>query len=296
VRQIRNRVLRYLRRTGRLTDGDAAPQDDDPSLFDTVRAAAIQGKTALGPNTGRIDPRISQDAQAATDFTRGRLCADIDGFSLHAAVRVGECNRERLERLCRYAVRPPIVHERMSLTTSGRVLYEFKRPWRDGSTHVVLDPLTLLERLAALIPAPRKKLLTHHGVFAPAFLLRDSVVPPPPVDEDAVPAEPPREQREPPHACAHPPTSPSSPPLTPALTAGKQRPKPRPRFPWADLLRRVYLLDVLTCPNCKGGRRLLAFITDPAAISKILAHLGLPTEPPSVAPARPPPAQALPLG
>jgi hypothetical protein len=33
----------------------------------------------------------------------------------------------------------------------------------------------------------------------------------------------------------------------------------------------------------------LTFLTDPAVVRRILAHLGLPTEPPPVAPARPPP-------
>ncbi|MEZ5963816.1 MAG: ATP-dependent helicase HrpA [Planctomycetota bacterium] len=63
----------------------------------------------------------------------------------------------------------------------------------------------------------------------------------------------------------------------------------------ADLLRRTYLVDVLTCPICKGHRRLLAFITERESIVRILRHLGWPTEPPVVAPARPPPALALPF-
>ena len=163
MRKIRDRVLRLLRKTGKWNDLDGADQDtSDPSLFDTLRAAAIEGRTTLGPNAGRSDPRIGQGTRVASDFTRGKLCANLDGFSLHAAVRVDACSRDRLERLCRYAARPPIVHERLSLTDSGLVLVKFKKPWRDGSTHAVLDPLTLLERLAALIPAPVVKLITFH--------------------------------------------------------------------------------------------------------------------------------------
>jgi hypothetical protein len=59
VRKIRNRVLRFLRKTGKLNDLDGADQwATDSSLFDTLRAAAILGKAALGPNAGRNDPRI----------------------------------------------------------------------------------------------------------------------------------------------------------------------------------------------------------------------------------------------
>ena len=39
------------------------------------------------------------------------------------------------------------------------------------------------------------------------------------------------------------------------------------------------------CPSCGGDIRLIAFITEPAPIRKILAHLGEPLQPPSVSPA-----------
>ena len=58
------------------------------------------------------------------------------------------------------------------------------------------------------------------------------------------------------------------------------------RSTWAELLRRVFALDVLTCPHCGGPRRLIAQLTDPIVVRKILGHLGHPTEPPRPAPAR----------
>jgi hypothetical protein len=53
-------------------------------------------------------------------------------------------------------------------------------------------------------------------------------------------------------------------------------------------LRRVFAVDVLTCPHCGGHRRLIAQLTDPIVVRRILGHLGLPTEPPGSAPARSP--------
>ncbi|MEQ1631508.1 MAG: hypothetical protein ABL997_03985, partial [Planctomycetota bacterium] len=50
--------------------------------------------------------------------------------------------------------------------------------------HIVLDPLTFLERLCALVPQPRHTMLTYHSVLAPAAGMRDRVVPPPLPDED----------------------------------------------------------------------------------------------------------------
>ena len=51
--------------------------------------------------------------------------------------------------------RPPFAAERLSLTPDGRVLHKLRRAWRDGTTHVVFEPLVFLERLAALVPADR---------------------------------------------------------------------------------------------------------------------------------------------
>jgi len=42
-------------------------------------------------------------------------------------------------------------------------------------------------------------------------------------------------------------------------------------------------------PHCGGLRELIAFLTDGLVVRKILEHLGLPTEPPRLAPARAPP-------
>jgi hypothetical protein len=52
---------------------------------------------------------------------------------------------------------------------------------------------------------------------------------------------------------------------------------------------------VLTCPRCGGKRKLLAFLTDPGVVEKILVHLGLPTERPAIAAARGPPEPELPF-
>ena len=58
--------------------------------------------------------------------------------------------------------------ERLEVLADGRLLYRLKRPWRDGTTHIVMDPLELLEKLSALVPAPRVHLVRYSGVLAPA--------------------------------------------------------------------------------------------------------------------------------
>ena len=81
-----------------------------------------------------------------------RLRAWCDGFSLHAGVVVPDHDREALERLCRYGARPAFAHERLAWTADGRISYQLKRPWPDGRTHLVLEPVAFLRRLVAIIP------------------------------------------------------------------------------------------------------------------------------------------------
>jgi hypothetical protein len=100
-----------------------------------------------------------------------------DGYNVEAGRRIRAGDRAGLERICRYIVRPPFCQERLRLLDDGRVVYKFRRPWPDGSTHLVLDPVELLGKLAALIPPPRSHLLRYHGVLAPNARRRKSVIP-----------------------------------------------------------------------------------------------------------------------
>jgi hypothetical protein len=66
-------------------------------------------------------------------------------------------------------------------------------------------------------------------------------------------------------------------------------PRTSPRYSWAELMMRVFDIDVLRCEHCGARRKLIAMITEPFVVRRILRHLGLEHEPPAVAAARPPP-------
>ena len=100
------------------------------------------------------------------------MCAESGGFSLHAGAWVAARDRERLEKLCRYAGRPAVAESRLVELGGGRIGYSMKKRWRDGTTAVVMTQGVLMERLCALVPRPRKHLVTYHGVLAPASGLR----------------------------------------------------------------------------------------------------------------------------
>jgi hypothetical protein len=195
------------------------------------------------------------------------LCASLDGFTLHAATRAGALDTVGRETLCKYILRPAVAQERITRGPDGLVRIALKRaPSRtsDGTVAVDLDALSLLSRLAASVPPPRLHTVRYAGVLAPASKLRSRIVPEPP-----------------------------TPPATTDDLDASAAPTPKRggcRYrPWAELLKRTFGVDVLECPTCKGRMKLLAVVTEPKSIERILRHLGEPTEPPKRAPARGPP-------
>ena len=84
-------------------------------------------------------------------------------------------------------------------------------------------------------------------------------------------------------ALEEPPRAGSREPRPPATTPPARTPS---RVPWAELLSRVFKVDVLKCENCGGRMTVLAFLTGRAVVKKILEHLGLPATGPPKAPAR----------
>jgi hypothetical protein len=69
--------------------------------------------------------------------------------------------------------RQAIAKQRLSVIAQGWVRYQLKTPYRDGTTHVVLEPLDFIARLAALVPSPRVNLTRYHSVFTfIIFLMR----------------------------------------------------------------------------------------------------------------------------
>jgi hypothetical protein len=72
-------------------------------------------------------------------------------------------------------------------------------------------------------------------------------------------------------------------------TAGVETRSHNRRISWARLLARIWGVDALRCERCGGRMRVLAALTDPSVVVKILEHLALPSEPPALAPARWPP-------
>jgi len=73
---------------------------------------------------------------------------------------------------------------RLSPTNGSKVTVPASRastesPYKDGTTHIVMEPLEFLEHQAALVPRPRLHLIRFHGVLSPNAKLRSKIVPAP---------------------------------------------------------------------------------------------------------------------
>jgi hypothetical protein len=153
-----------------------------------------------------------------------------------------------------------------------------------GTVSVDMDPLSLVSRLAAAVHPPKFHTVRYGGILAPHAKWRPLVIPPPS-----------------PETATSPPTE----DVCHSLPMDKNT-KARPLthrcgyIPWQRLMRQLGI-DVETCPRCRGDSprksvvggpgkmKVIALVRDPESIARYLRHLGLPTEEPSMAPARGPP-------
>jgi putative transposase len=160
VERLAERVGRALERQGVLArDADSSYLDLDPDAggpINDLLGHSITYRVAVGPRAGQKVFSL-ETVPARAEERKG--VAQYAGFSLHAGIGVEAVQRGKLERLARYVSRPPVSVERLDLTAQGQVRYRLKTPYRDGTTHIVLEPLDFIARLAALVPPPR----VHQG-------------------------------------------------------------------------------------------------------------------------------------
>ena len=247
------RLARYLERAG-LIEGDAENQYlcehalSDGEMRDH-QGYSVQYRISVGPQKGRKVFTLQTLPAVEGGVTNSALLGNVAGFSLHAGVSAKADERDKLERLCRYIARPPVSTKRLSLTMQGNIRYELKTPYRDGTTHVIFDPLDFISKLAALVPAPRVHLTRYHGVFAPNSKHRSAIIVKP---QEQVICE-----------------------VEPLLEGEGTKGKKRAAMTWAQCLKRAFKIDIEVCEVCRGPVKVVACITDAVTINKILSHLKL---------------------
>ena len=178
--------------------------------------------------------------------------------------------RERLKKLVRYMARPAISDERVIIEGPQSIRVKLKSKYRDGTESLLLTPSEFLERLVALIPAPKFHTTRYYGVLASRSpnrrYLPDKPTPHIDVEQNV--------------------DAPDSVPPVAGSSGKKQKSRKRKRISWAQLLKRTFKIDFLKCDKCGGRMKLVSVVFDQPTITTTLRALGLPVRAPPIAPAR----------
>lgn len=239
-----------------MDDFSEDPFAHEQPVLAQIAGTSVQSRIGIGEREGLRVRKVGNEISGRTAYFVSERCALSDGFSLHANVQIKGNDRKRLEKLCRYTARPPIALERMSEAPDGKILYKLKTKYSDGTTHILFDPLELVEKVVALIPPPRANLLRYYGLLAPNSKVRSKIVP---------------EQAE----------------------DKKEKSEYPAQAKWAELLKRSFAIEILKCNKCAGKMKMVSIIQDPAVARRILEAIGLSAEVPLKAAPRAPPMNDL---
>jgi hypothetical protein len=186
---VRIRVLEMLKKRG-LLGAEAAldPFADAEPLLGSISGASLTSRIATGQRAGKKLLRLGRITRNPPWATRKRpLGAHIDGFDLHASTALATGDHSALESLLirrsssfpkakEDQLRPPLSKARLCRLDDGRIKLRLRSQWSDGTTHIVLEPQELIEKLVPLVPRPRSNLIVYHGCLAPRAKAREQIV------------------------------------------------------------------------------------------------------------------------
>ncbi len=255
--RLKTRIIRSLQKRGHWKEelDENFELDQEKLGVNQLMGGSLQNRLSFGNHKGQKPAQIGKVLERTWAEPQGPCLSYLEGFSLHANVKIGKKNREGLERLARYVARPAYAKDRVERGESGQILWRLKNPWKDGTTHLKFSEEEFLERLISLIPPPRINLIRYHGVFSPRHAERSLSI-----------------------------NKKKSKRLTLRETERIEY-----RTPWAELLKRVFKSEVLQCEKCKNKYEYVCEITNPHIIKKMLTHLGFAIEIVAPSPPRAPP-------
>jgi hypothetical protein len=182
------------------------------------------------------------------------------GFSVHDSVWLDEDDAAAHERLARYCARCPVSLERLEYDReSGTVTYASDKA--DGPTvgRHSFAAVEFIARLVAHIPDKGQVMQRYYGYYANrtrgARRKAEEAGARPSVDGDRVSEDP------------------ELPEGGVTIVEAEDFSRGEAKRRWAELIRLVYEVDPMVCPQCGGQMRVIALIREPAVIDKILRHL-----------------------
>ena len=169
------------------------------------------------------------------------------GFSVHSRVQVK--TKTEAERVGKYMIRPLLSLERLSFDEKqGQVCYRYGK---DAQEMEWMDYLEFVARITSHIPDKGQVTIRYFGLYANAHRGK--------IKKASHEAFPFRMEEELRHI---------------------------PAKGWAEMIRKVYEVDPLLCPQCGGQMKIISFLTDYTVVDKIINHLKL-----TFVAERPPPPQ-----
>lgn len=217
-----------------VTDGVFTPDRDFlPLLFIDIKAIEQLFQSLLLR-------RLHQVARLSEGFIDRIETWRHSGFSVYGEQLVMPGEHDRLERLARYLTRPPLPLASVSEDAQGRVRVKTPPDPRTGATELVLDPCDWVHQVCSQIPDPRFHLTRAYGAYSNKV----------------------RHRRLPPRETSTTEDADGDSDFVRARKAS-----------WARLIRRIYEADPLLCPRCGETFEILAVISEPPVIDRILRHL-----------------------
>lgn len=216
------------------------PDDTTPNPAESTQPPArrLQGVLSFGSHSRDRNVTYTARATGRTDEDDGAY-----SFDLYARRAVAKGDRQNLERLAQYILHPPFTDRQLSRAPDGHVVLKPPRPRRDGTTHIVFDPLDFLNKLVPLIPRPRSHTLRLHGVWAPNASLRTHVLPK--VGDPA------------------------------STGTCSDSSDPSRRTTWAERILRQSGVDLRVCPHCSARTRTVICFPQRSGTNNILLRTGL---------------------
>lgn len=194
---------------------------------------------------GRIKPDLARE-MSEWEYT---------GFSVHKDVRIDAGDTEGLTRLSEYIARCPVAEAKITQDSiEDDILYNADHPnplpfqdWRanpDSDTSKrnfeVFEPLDFLAQVTQHIPNKGQHLTRYYGWYSNVSRGKRAKA-----DGES------------------------------STQQTFVEPAPESHQRWAALVKRVYEVDPLECPECGSEMTIIAFIRDPAVVHRILDHLDM---------------------
>ncbi|MDH4270831.1 MAG: transposase [Candidatus Aminicenantes bacterium] len=159
------------------------------------------------------------------------------GFNVHSRVRVK--TKKEAERVGKYMIRPLLSLERLSLDErEGQICYRYGKEAREVEG---MDYLEFIARVTSHIPDKGQVTVRYYGLYANAHRGK--------IRKAGLAAAP--------------------------LLIMEEELRPIPSKGWAEMIRKVYEVDPMICPQCGGTMKAIAFLTDYAVVDRIINHLKL---------------------